>query len=47
MTLTAWGHVAVFPCQLSVLHHMAPRFGIPIWVPVEGEHEGFSHGTEY
>lgn len=29
----AWGHVAVFPCQLSVLHHMAPRFGIPIWVP--------------
>lgn len=29
----AWGHVTVFPCQLPVLLHMAPRFGIPIWVP--------------
>lgn len=35
VALTARGHVTVLPRQLSVLQHVTPRLGIPIWIPVK------------
>lgn len=31
--LTALGDVTVLPRQLAVLQHVAPRLGIPVWIP--------------
>lgn len=42
VALTAWGHITVLPRQLSVLQHVTPRLGIPIWIPIKQELESFS-----
>lgn len=35
VALTAQGHITVLPRQLSVLQHVTPRLGIPVWIPVK------------